>query len=245
MGFWIAAGIAAFFLGLSKGGLSVTTMLAVPILSLYMDPVAAAGLLLPLYLIADGYAVYIFRKAFSVENLRILLPGAVVGVFVGYFAVTAVSTDVIKILLAGIGFAYLGTTLWRRVRKTEVPARPAEPVRGTILGALTGLTSYIAHSGGPPYQAFVLPQKLDKMVYLGTTTIFFAIVNLMKLGPFILAGQITWDSLTSAIWLAPVALAGAFTGALISKKLPERVFYILVEIALAIVSVKLLWDVIG
>ena len=110
-------------------------------------------------------------------------------------------------------------------------------------GTVAGLTSYISHAGGPPYQAYVLPQKLDKMVYLGTTTIFFTVVNLLKVPPFILAGQITWDSATQAIWRAPFALAGAWTGSRISRALPERIFYMLIEIALAVVSVKLLYEV--
>jgi hypothetical protein len=110
-------------------------------------------------------------------------------------------------------------------------------------GTITGLTSYISHAGGPPYQAYVLPQKLDKMVYLGTTTIFFTIVNLMKVPPFIQAGQITWDSAVQAMWLAPFALAGAWSGARISRALPERIFFILIEVALALVSFKLLYEV--
>ncbi|MEM7061354.1 MAG: sulfite exporter TauE/SafE family protein [Pseudomonadota bacterium] len=245
MSFWIAAGVAAFLLGLSKGGVPMIALLAVPILSLMMDSAKAAGLLLPLYIIADCYAVYLFRRAFSVRNLQILLPSAVLGILIGYFAVASVPGDAVKLLVAGIGLSYLFHAIRRRIFQQEIAARPADVPRGVVWGLLAGLTSYITHAGGPPFQAYVLPQRLEKMVYLGTTTIFFTIVNLMKVPPYILAGQITWGSLSQALWLAPLALAGAWTGATISRVLPERLFFTLVEIALAVVSLRLIYEVLA
>ncbi|MFY0621497.1 MAG: sulfite exporter TauE/SafE family protein [Pelagimonas sp.] len=232
-------------MGLSKGGVPMIALLSVPLLSLYMDPALAAGLLLPIYIVADAYAVYLFRKAFSRRNLMILLPGALVGILVGYSAVSLVPGDAVKLLLVGIGLSYLFTALRQRISKTEVPARPADVPRGIVWGTLAGLTSYISHAGGPPFQAYVLPQKLDKMVYLGTTTIFFSVVNLVKVPPFVLAGQITWDSLGQAVWLAPLALLGAWSGATVSRLMPEKLFFLLVEVALAVVSLKLLYEVVA
>ena len=115
--------------------------------------------------------------------------------------------------------------------------------RGVFWGTLAGFTSYISHAGGPPFQAYVLPQKLDKMVYLGTVTIFFSVVNLLKVPPYVMAGQITGASLGEAVWLAPFALAGAWSGSRVARWLPEKVFYLLVEVALAVVSGKLVWEV--
>ncbi len=89
----------------------------------------------------------------------------------------------------------------------------------------------------------MLPQKLDKLVYLGTTTIFFTTVNLIKVPPFILAGQITWESAGQAAWLAPFALAGAWSGSKIARALPDHIFFVLIEIALALVTFKLLYEV--
>lgn len=243
MDFWIIAGLAAFLMGLSKGGVPMIAILAVPLMSLFMDPAKAAGLLLPIYIVADMYAIYLFRKAFSTRNLKNLLPGAVVGILIGFAAVSYVPGDAGKLLVAGIGFYYLANALRNRFSRTPVPPMPADVPRGLFWGTIAGLTSYISHAGGPPYQAYVLPQKLDKMVYLGTTAIFFSIVNLIKVPPFILAGQITWDSTAQALLLAPCALAGAWSGSRISRALPERVFFILIEIALAVVSFKLLYEV--
>ncbi|OSQ53199.1 sulfite exporter TauE/SafE family protein [Marivita geojedonensis] len=243
MEYWIVAALAAFLMGLSKGGVPMIALLSVPLMSLFMDPALAAGLLLPIYIVADIYAVYLFRRAFSARNLKILLPGAIAGILLGYGAVAYVPGDVVKLLVAAIGLSYLISALRSRFSKHEVPAKPADVPRGLFWGTLTGLTSYISHAGGPPFQAYVLPQKLDKMVYLGTTTIFFTVVNLLKVPPFILAGQITWDSAIQAVWLAPAALAGAWSGAAISRRLPEKMFFLLVEIALAVVSAKLVYEV--
>ncbi|WP_236545229.1 sulfite exporter TauE/SafE family protein [Tropicimonas marinistellae] len=244
MEYWIVAGLAAFLMGLSKGGIPMIALLSVPLMSLFMDPAHAAGLLLPIYIVADWYAVYLFRRAFSARNLKILLPGAIGGILVGFFAVSYVPGDAVKLLVAGIGLSYLVSALRDRFSKGEPRVRPADVPRGLFWGSLAGLTSYVSHAGGPPFQAYVLPQRLDKMVYLGTTTIFFTVVNLMKMPPFILAGQVTWHSLSQAAWLAPLAIAGAWSGARISRWLPERVFFLLIEVALALVSVKLLYEVV-
>ena len=243
MEFWIVAGLAAYLMGLSKGGIPMIAMLSVPLMSLFMDPTLAAGLLLPIYIVADMYAIYLFRKAFSVRNLKILLPGAVFGVLAGFVAVAFVQGDAIKLLVALIGITYLANAMRNRLLKRNVPARSADVPRGVFWGAMSGFTSYITHAGGPSYQTYVLPQQLDKMVYLGTTTIFFATVNLMKVPPYIFAGQITVESAQQAIFLAPMALAGAWSGAMISRILPQRVFFLLVEIALAVVSAKLVYEV--
>ncbi|MBY6046639.1 sulfite exporter TauE/SafE family protein [Vannielia litorea] len=243
MEFWIVAALAAFMMGLSKGGVPMLAMLSVPLMSLFMDPALAAGLLLPLYIVADWYAVYLFRRAFSVRLLKIMLPGAVAGIVAAFFAVSVVPGDAIKMLVAGIGIYYLvGSVKGRFAKKAPAP-READVPRGVFWGTLAGFTSYISHAGGPPFQAYVLPQKLDKMVYLGTVTIFFSVVNLLKVPPYVMAGQITGASLGEAVWLAPFALAGAWSGSRVARWLPEKVFYLLVEVALAVVSGKLVWEV--
>lgn len=243
MEFWIVAALAAFLMGLSKGGVPMIALLSVPLMSLYMEPAVAAGLLLPIYIVADVYAVYLFRKTFSAINLKIMLPGAVFGIAVGFGSVSFVSGDFVKLLVAVIGLIFLVSTVKSRLSKAEVPPRPADVPRGTIWGTLAGFTSYISHAGGPPFQAYVLPQKLDKMVYLGTTTIFFAVVNLLKVPPYIVAGQITTQSTLQIALVAPVALLGAWLGINISRRIPDRVFFLIVEVALAVVSIKLLYEV--
>lgn len=243
--FWIAAILAAFIVGLSKGGLAIAGPLVVPILSTVMPPTLAAGLMLPIYLLSDVYAVWLFRRNYSKRNLAILVPAGLVGVLLGYLMVERVSEDVIKLLVAGVGLWYLADVFIRRVRKAPDVPRPADIPRGIFWGALSGLTSYVSHSGGPPFQAYVLPQKLDKLVFVGTSTLFFAIVNAAKLPAYFAAGQLRLDTASIMAVLGLVALVGARTGYWLTHVLPERIFFAFVEVALLVISLKLIYEVVS
>jgi uncharacterized membrane protein YfcA len=120
-----------------------------------------------------------------------------------------------------------------------VPSKPADLPRGIFWGAITGFTSFVSHSGAPPFNMYTLPQKMPKMIYAGTSTIVFAVVNLMKLPPYIALGQVSFNSLETVIWLVPLALFGAWAGYRLTQIVPEKLFFRLVEIALLIVSLLL------
>jgi hypothetical protein len=240
-GFWIAAAIGALLVGMSKGGMPVVAMLSVPILSVVMDPAAAAGLLLPVYIFSDMFGLWLYRHQFSGRNLAILIPASAIGVLVGFLTVAIVTADAVKLAVAAVGFYYLGFRLLRRLRK-EIPPHPADVPRGLFWGSIAGFTSYIAHAGGPPFQAYVLPQKLPKMIFAGTSTILFTVINLMKLPPYVVAGQITWESFGTLLYLGPLAAFGAWAGYRLIKLIPEKTFFVIIEVALFAVSVRLLVD---
>ncbi|WP_353472853.1 sulfite exporter TauE/SafE family protein [Salipiger sp. H15] len=241
-GFWVAAAIATYCVGASKGGMPMVAMLGVPILSMFIDPAAAAGLLLPMYILSDVYAVWLFRRDFSARNLRILFPAAAIGILVAFLCISHVPPETGKLIVALVGVYYLGDALRKRLARDH-RARPADVPRGLFWGALSGFTSYISHAGGPPYQAYMLPQRLPKMTYVGTTAILFACINWMKLPPYILAGQVTWESLQRVAMLAPVAIFGAWSGQRLVRWLPERLFFAAVNVALALLTLRLLWEV--
>jgi uncharacterized protein len=146
----------------------------------------------------------------------------------------------VKILVGVIGLAYCLDTLLKARR--NLPAKPADVPRGIFWGSIAGFTSFVSHAGAPPYNMYVLPQRLEKMVYAGTTTILFAIVNALKLPPYYFLNQVNFTSLETAAWLAPVSIIGAFSGYRLTKILPEKIFYRIVEVTLFLVSVKLIYD---
>jgi uncharacterized protein len=238
--FWILAGLSAFLVGASKGGLPLVGMLAVPLMALVISPVMAAGLLLPIYIVSDIYGLWIYRKSYDILNIKILVPAATIGIAVGWATATITNENWVKILVGVIGLAYCLDAVLKA--KRNLPPRPADVPRGMFWGAMTGFTSFVSHAGAPPYQMYVLPQRLEKMVYAGTTTIIFAIINLLKLPPYYFLNQVNLTSLETAAWLTPAAIIGAFAGYRLTKVLPEKLFYRIVEVALFLVSVKLIYD---
>jgi uncharacterized membrane protein YfcA len=237
--YWIAA-VAASFVGLSKGGLPSISMLAVPLLSLFMSPVQAAALLLPIYVISDGFGVYLYRHDFSRINLRILIPAGIFGVWLGWLTAHMVSERVITFLIGALGVAFC-LNVWLRKQHFGPPA-PAHIGKGVFWGSLAGFTSFISHAGGPPFQMFMLPQRLSKAEFAGTATILFAVINLAKIAPYQDLRPYSYSTLHSAALLTPFALVGAVAGAWLTRRIADAWFYRLVQTSLFCVSIKLVID---
>lgn len=237
--FWLAA-LAALLVGLSKGGLPAVAMLSVPLLSMVMSPVVAAVLLLPIYVISDLAGIWIYRRDFSAANLRILIPAGVSGVLLGWFTASLVSDRAITLMIGcmGIGFCL---NAWLR-KTASAAARPVQVVTGWFWGTLAGFTSFISHSGGPPFQIYLLPQKLPKAQFAGTATLFFAVINAAKIWPYQMLRPYSLNMLQDAAVLVPVALGGAVLGAWLTRRMSEVWFYRVVQIGLFVVSLKLVVD---
>ncbi len=239
--FWLylTGAAAAFLVGASKGGLPMVGALAVPLMTLVMPPVAAAAMLLPVYIVSDMVGLWAYRRQFDKRNLAILVPAMTLGVTIGWATAHITAEWLVTLLVGLVGLYYCISVLLKR---RDAPPKPADLPRGIFWGTLAGFTSFVSHTGGPPYQTYVLPQKLDKMVFAGTSTIAFAIINALKLIPYTALGQFNLGNLEMAAILSPVAVAGAVSGYLATKRIPEKIFFRLVETALAIVSVKLIYD---
>jgi uncharacterized protein len=238
--FWVLAGLAAVMVGLSKGGLPVVGMLAVPLMALVMSPVMAAGLLLPIYVISDMFGLWAYRHAYNKRVLAIMAPALTIGVVVGWATASVVSEDWVTLLVGVIGTVFALNLLVRRgpVRA----AKAADVAPGMFWGSLAGFTSFVSHAGAPPYQVYVLPLRLEKAVFAGTTTIAFAYVNLIKLIPYYALGQLSVSNLKVAAILAVPASLAVFAGVRLVKIIPEQLFFKLVTWALLAISIKLIWD---
>jgi uncharacterized membrane protein YfcA len=237
--FFVTAGASAFLVGASKGGLPMVGAVGVPLLALVMPPLAAAALLLPVYIVSDMVGLWAYRKQYSTRNLAILVPAMVFGVGLGWATARITEEWMVTLLVGLVGLYYCATVL---VRKANAPPRPADVPRGVFWGTIAGFTSFVSHTGGPPYQTYVLPQKLPKMVFAGTSTIVFAIINLVKLVPYWALGQFNPTNLEMAAILSPIAVAGALIGYRLTAVIPERIFYRLLEVALFLISLKLIHE---
>jgi uncharacterized membrane protein YfcA len=241
--FWFMATLAAFFVGLGKGGVPVITAMAVPLMSLVMSPILAAGLLLPVFIMADIGGVYAYRRSFHPRLLKIMLVAMPIGVLFGWATAAYVSDGMVTMLIGLIGVAFaLNMILRRPVQTTAVEPR-WKP--GLFWGAISGFTSFVCHAGSPPYQVYALPLGLDKITYAGTVAVAFAYVNLVKLIPYYALGQLSLDNLKIAFFLPVPAILGVFVGVRMVKVMPEKLFFRIIIWALLVVSIKLIWDGFG
>ena len=236
--FWLAS-LAALLVGLAKGGLPTIGMVAVPVLSLVMSPVKAAVMLLPIYVISDMVSVWLYRKHFSMPNLKILVPASTLGVFIGWLTASMTSDTAVKLLIGVIGIAFC-LNIW--LRRTPQAIQGVDLKKGVFWGVITGFTSFICHAGAPPFQMYVLPQRLPKVEFAGTATMLFTIVNLAKVLPYQQLNPYTSADLIQAMWLIPSALIGTFAGAYLTRRIADVWFFRFVQFGLFAISVKLIVD---
>ena len=229
--------LAAFLVGLSKGGLPAVAMLSVPILSLSMSPLRAAALLLPIYILSDVVSVWLYRKEFSRENVKILMRAGILGVLIGWATASIVSDRMVALLIGVMGISFCIYTWF--LKKPTLTAKSPDTRKGLFWGTLSGFTSFVSHAGAPPFQIYVLPQKLPKMVFAGTTSIVFAAVNLAKVIPYSTLYPYSVATLQVSVYLLPIAAIGTVLGKYLIERLSEKWFFLTVQIALFLISVKL------
>jgi uncharacterized membrane protein YfcA len=239
--FWLVAGAAVFMVGLAKSGLVASMgLVAVPLLTLVMPARDAAGMMLPLLLVMDVIAIWTYRRDVNWTIVWIMLPGALAGTVLGW-VLWSVVTDAVVILMVGlIAFAFVVWGLLPFAKKV-MDTRPSRPW-GAFWGGVSGFTSFISHTGGPPFQIYVLPQRLAPVIYSGTSAVFFGIVNASKLVPYGFLGQLNVSNLTGALVLTPVAIAGVLVGVALVRRISVTLFYWLAYVLVFLLSLKLIYD---
>ncbi len=240
--FYALAVPAVVLLGLSKGGFAGLGALSLPMLALASSPVRAAAILLPILIVQDIVGVWAFRRDWDAAILGWMLPGAGIGIVLGYLFAAQVSTAAVLALVGAISVLFGLYRLWSERRGTVAVAAQAPGWVGSLLGIASGFTSQIAHAGQPPFQVYVLPRRLPRDVLVGTTAIFFAAVNWAKVPAYWALGQFDRDTLGVAALLLPVAIASTFAGVwLVRRVSPER-FYTTIYALMVLVGGKLIWD---
>ena len=242
--FYALAVIAVFVMGVWKGGFGGGLgIIAVPLMSLAISPVQAAAILLPILCFMDLISVRAFWRRWSVPELGVLIPASVVGVVAGTLAFDRLDENAVKLLIGLVALAftvyhYAGIVVGRSGRRWPRAA-------GRVAGAVGGFTSFVAHAGGPPVDMYLLRRSLDKTSFVGTTVLFFLVVNYVKLVPYAWLGQFDGANLTTSALLLPVAAAGVLTGVWLHHRASERLFFGVVYVALTFVAVKLIADGLG
>lgn len=241
--FYAVAIPAVLLFGIAKGGFGgALGVAAVPLMSLVMSPVQAAGILLPILCLMDVLSVWAYRGKWVWPELRSLVPAALLGIAIGtlmfgYLSVSTVKLVVGVVALLFVAHYYVGT----RQGHAATP-KPAPRYLGALGGAGAGFTSFIAHAGGPPLSMYLLRRPLDRTQYVATAAVFFAVVNYTKLIPYGWLGQLSPDNLSASLILAPFAPIGIGLGIWLHKRVTDRLFFRVVYFMLLVVALKLISD---
>ncbi len=245
--FYLVCALSVLVTGISKsgfaGGLGV---LAVPAMSLFVAPQTAAAIMLPILCTIDIANIWKYRRTWVRRYVALLLPGALVGIGIGTATFRWLDADLLKIGI-GVLSVWFVVDYARNARAAQVAATaPSATATGNAaafgFGALSGLTSFVAHAGGPPIKAFLLSRNLEKSTFVGTNSVFFFLINQIKLVPYFFLGQFSSENLLMSLMLAPFVPIGIIVGfrlhAIVSQNTFTKVAYGLLLVA----GVKLLWD---
>ncbi|NIA67822.1 sulfite exporter TauE/SafE family protein [Pelagibius litoralis] len=239
--FFVVAAAAVLAIGISKSGFSGGIgVLAVPLMAVFISPLAAAAIMLPILCVMDALSIWAYRRHWHRRNLLLLLPGAFVGLAAGALTFRYVDEAMIRLVL---GLLTLGFGLHAFAAAGDrAEARPGRAATGIVCGALSGFTSFVAHAGGPPAKFFLLRQHLDKTVFVGTNVVFFFLINQAKVLPYAWLGQFSPDNLMASLLLAPLAPLGIWLGLRLHRHVPQDIFYRISYLLMILAGTKLLLD---
>jgi uncharacterized membrane protein YfcA len=213
----------------------------VPLLALVISPVEAASITLPILIVQDVVSVWVFRRAWDGRSLAILLPSALVGIILGYLLAAYVSAAAVELAIGLTSMVFGARYLWVHWRRIVKP-RGSSDLAGIAWGTVSGFTSQIAHAGGVPFQLYMLPKGLERDVLIGTSALYFAAVNWMKVPAYIALGQFTRANMATSVVLFPLAVGSTIGGAYLIRRISSERIYVLFYVLLVFVGIKLTWD---
>lgn len=231
---------AVLLLGVSKSGFGAGFgSLAVPLMALAVSVPQAAAILMPVLLLMDILGMAAFRKDFDLNLLKFLIPCGLVGIVIGALLFKALDARTV----AGIvGLFTLSFLAQRLLFPPNAHSKPPPKWLGAILTATSGFTSFIAHAGGPPISAYVIPLRLSPIKFTATMAFFFFIINLAKWIPYAWLGLLDTRNFATSLVLLPIAPIGVLLGVRLARRINQVLFYRLVYLGMFLTGVKLVWD---
>ncbi len=236
---WAVLAVAAFFLGLSKTGLPGAGILAIPFIAAVIPAKASTGLVLPMLIVGDLFAVAWYRRHAEWFHLVRLLPYAVLGILIGWKIMSHISDAQLRPLIGIIILVLLGLHVWRSRSAAEAPAPKSRWVPAT-LGLSAGITTMLANAAGPIMTIYLMTMRLPKAAFIGTGAWYFLIVNVLKVPLSAQMGLITPASLWINLALSPLIIVGSLLGIRIANRLPEKLFGRFVLALAALGAIKLI-----
>ena len=241
--FYAAAVPAVILTGLSKGGFGgAVGLIGVPMMALAMPPVQAAAILLPILCLMDVVSVWTWWGVYDRRTLVDMMPSAVVGIGLCWLTAAFVTEEMVRLIVGAVAIAFVLRWIYVQIRHGASHSASPNRVAAAFWGTIAGFTSFVAHVGGPPFQIYALPLRLDPKVLSGTSAILFAATNALKLVPYFALGQFDTTNLTASAVLMPLAPLSTIAGAWLVRRMRPETFYPFTYATVALVAVKLLWD---
>lgn len=238
--YFSAVALSAFLTGVSKAGLGGNMgVLITPIMALVIPADQAVGLLLPIFILGDTFALMAHWRRWNGRLVVWLIPAGLVGVTLGSFVLTNISPVALQRLLGVFVFIFIVYRLAEKavLKRLQYQARGWH---GWVAGGLAGFTSALAHAGGPPVAIYLLLQDLAPQVFVATSVLFFAVINWIKVPYYYGAGLLDFAGKLELLWVAPLVPLGVWVGKRLAQRVERRVFERIILVLLGISGVLLL-----
>lgn len=238
--FYAVAIPAVLLLGVSKSGFgSGFGSLAVPFMALAVTVPQAAAILMPVLLVMDLLGMAAFRNNVDRALLRFLLPFGLLGIVIGALLFRVLDAQVVAGIVGVFTLLFLAQRL---LFPPKADSPPPPRWLGAVLTVASGFTSFIAHAGAPPINAYVIPLKLKPVLFTGTMAFFFFFMNIAKWIPYAWLGLLDTLNMLTSLALLPFAPIGVWLGVRIAHRINPGLFYRLLYTGMFLTGVKLVWD---
>lgn len=238
---WFVVFLCAVFIGFAKAGVPSMGILVVTTLMIIFPAKASVGILLPMLIAGDIFAVVFYRRSVVWRHLFSLVPWVLIGILLGYLVLERVNSEQLQPLIGFIVLAMIILHFWRdRLGERFNQMLPASRSFTVLMGALGGFTTMVGNAAGGVMAIYLLVKGLPKREFVGTGAWFFLFVNLIKVPFYIHLGLITTSTAAFNITMIPLIIAGAFIGARVLPLIPQKTFQVLVLGFAAVGAVRLL-----
>ena len=241
--FYAVAVPAVLLMGVSKSGFGAGFgSLAVPLMALAVSVPQAAAIFMPILFLMDILGMAAFRRDIDLKMLKFLLPWGLLGIAIGALLFKLLPAHTVAGIVGAFTLLFLAQRL---LFPPKVDSAPPPRWLGAILSTTSGFTSFIAHAGGPPISAYVIPLRLSPVKFTATMAFFFFFINLSKWVPYAWLGLLDLRNMATSLVLLPIAPLGVWLGVCSARRIDPVLFYRLIYLGMFLTGVKLVWDAVA
>lgn len=232
--------LLGFLIGLTKGGFNTLGALLTPVLSLILPVSTAVGVLLPMLIVGDAFAIYMYWREWDARLVKRMLPLGIVGALIGTYLLATLSADALRVALA----IFVLLLVIYKLASDRIASLAYQPRRwhAPAAGALAGVASGMFNNGGPPFNSYLLLQNLPPRIFIATTALFFALLNLIKVPGFLYTGVLNVPLLLSLWWVFLFIPLGIWAARWLVMHVNQQTFEWIIIVLLIISSIVLFWQ---